>query len=177
MKILTAVFILMVSLAGCAQSPVTTDYDPMIDFSQFNSYGWASDGSAAFGQSDDGLMDRRIQRAVADEFAMRGLVYNAENPDLLIGYQLKRETKVQYYHYPLISHYHYAHRHTPLFYDDRVVVHQYDEELLILDVFESDHSLIWRGGYRSAAKNRPDPTTRELYVRDRVAEILQTFPR
>ncbi len=175
MKAMVGLMLLLV-LAGCALQPVTVDYAPDANFSAIQRYAWASQGAAAFGNANDGLMDQRVQAAVMDEFRLRGIRFDAQTPDIYVGYQVRKEEKVDVYRYPGFYSHRHRHHHALPFYDE-VIVYRYTLRLFTLDVMDSAHRLIWRGVYRDSQRPGATPDEREARIREKVAEVLVNFPR
>src|SRR5688572_8613037 len=93
-------------MAGCAAA----DIDKSTDFTRYKTFGWGTANVKAENpvyESD--LIDANIRRTVKDEFAKRGITYNAKNPDFLVSYQTytekKRERSGGYYGYPYYNPY------------------------------------------------------------------------
>ncbi|MEH6579613.1 MAG: DUF4136 domain-containing protein [Amphritea sp.] len=176
-KRLVVSLVAIVTLSACAQQPVSVDYEPAVDFSVINSYAWATEGQAAFGSSNDGLMDRRVKEVLKDELAMRGVKFNQDAPDMLIGYQVIDQEKVDFYSYPRFYSYGHHHRYFHSGFYDELIVYRYDQRRFLLDVMDSQYNLIWRGVYTDLLKNASTPDERVARIREQVSEILLHFPR
>lgn len=164
-------------LAGCVQNPVRVDYEPAFDFTAISSYGWASDNNASYDTADDGLMDKRVKVALMDELSLRGPKYDKDKPDILIGYRVRDEDRLDYYRYPIFNSYGYRHHRSMWIYDEELVVFNYEQRVFMLDVLDSENQLIWRGTYESRRKEMPTPEAKMAYIREIVAQILLHFPR
>ena len=177
MKFLALIVLNLILLAGCNANPVKVDYEPSFDFTAIKSYAWAADYDAAYQTSQDGLMDKRVQEALADELSLRGVVYDKDKPDMLIGYRIRDKDKLDYYRYPRLRNYGHRQHRSLFFYDEELVVFSYVQRVFMLDVLDSQNQLIWRGSYETRRKEFSVPEDRIFYIRDLVARILLNFPR
>jgi len=177
MKYFVFTVITLLVLTGCVQNPVRVDYEPAFNFTAINSYAWAADNDASYGTIDNGLMDKRVKAALIDELSLRGLNYDKDNPDMLIGYRVRDEDKIDYYRYPKFHSYAYRHHRSLMIYDEELVIFRYKQRLFMVDVLDSERVLIWRGTYEAQRKNLPTPEAKSAHIRDMVAEILLHFPR
>lgn len=169
--------ITLLLLTGCVQNPVRVDYEPAFNFTAINSYAWAADNDASYDTIDNGLMDKRVKAALIDELSLRGIKYDKDNPDMMIGYRVRDEDKVDYHRYPRFHSYGYHHHRSMLIYDEELVVFRYEQRVFMLDVLDNQNHLIWRGTYEARRKELPTPEDKMAHVRHMVAEILLHFPR
>ncbi|KGD89451.1 lipoprotein [Achromobacter sp. RTa] len=136
-------------LAACASGPtVKGDYDHQADFAQYRSFGFMSPlGTDRAGYST--LLTERLKTATRGQMEMRGYVYSASNPDLLVNFGAKLQQKVQVTPAPPMGPY-YGYRAG--FYggwpgygwgDD---VYQYTEGTLNIDLVDARRKqLVWEG--------------------------------
>ncbi|MBD0256214.1 MAG: DUF4136 domain-containing protein, partial [Cytophagales bacterium] len=95
MQLLSGILIALVSgfltllvLLGCAAAAVDTNVDRQVNFSQFHTYAWATPDVQVGSNPlyDNDIIRNNIQMAIGQELTKRGLRYQAENADLLVGY-------------------------------------------------------------------------------------------
>lgn len=177
MKFFLFTVLALLLLAGCVQNPVRVDYEPAFDFTSISTYAWASDNDISYSTVDDGLMDNRVKTALMEELSLRGIKYDKVNPDILFGYRVKDEERLDYYRYPIFNRYGYSHHRSMLIYDEDLVVFNYQQRVFMLDVLDTENHLIWRGTYEARRKELPTPEDKMAHIRDMVAQILLHFPR
>ena len=87
---------LAISVAACGGIDVTTDYDPGIDFTTYETFVVLDE--ADVGGQVDRLNDERIKRSLAATLTSRGMrqVQNNSEADAAIGYQFTTEGRVSY---------------------------------------------------------------------------------
>ena len=93
----TLVFISVLAgilLSSCATLSVTSDHDPSVNFSDYQTfeyYGWEDGSDQVLNDLDKG----RIEQAFGDEFAKRGLSQVERNGDLVVTLFVVTEQKTQ----------------------------------------------------------------------------------
>ena len=82
-------------LAACASGPtIKSAYDHQADFSRYRTFGYMSPlGTDKAGYST--LLTERLKDATRGQMEMRGYVYDAANPDLLVNFNGKLQQKTQ----------------------------------------------------------------------------------
>jgi hypothetical protein len=92
---LASVLLICGVLLGCAVIEVGADADRQADFSRFRTYAWATpDGQVGNNPLyDNDLIRNNFQITLGRELSKRGLRYQADNPDLLVGYRVYTERK------------------------------------------------------------------------------------
>ena len=93
MKI-TALLLAIVGLAGCSALVLTSDWDPDVDFSQFQTFAILDNDE--FGVSH--LVDARIRIAIVADLTSKGLRQEGvpDLADLVVGYQVATEERRTY---------------------------------------------------------------------------------
>lgn len=83
-------------LTACASSGpnVRSDQAPGVDFTQFNTFGFLSP-STAEQRGVSQLTVQHIQNSTRTQMERRGFVYAAENPDLLLNFNVNTRTTTQ----------------------------------------------------------------------------------
>lgn len=166
-------------LAACASGPtVKGDYDHQADFAQYRTFGYMSPlGTDKAGYST--LLTERLKDATRGQMEMRGYVYSASNPDLLINFSGKLQQKTQVTEAPPPMPY-YGYRSG--FYggwpgygwgDD---VYQYTEGTLNIDLVDTRRKqLVWEGVAVGEVQN-PETAGSPQSVDKAVAEIFAKYP-
>ena len=162
---------LLISMVGCVEFAVSTDYDPQTSFAGLETYAWipGKQDIQADPTMDGDLLDRRIRLAVDSELRAKGYE-ESDTPDFRVGYHalLRERRNVA----RLNSHYGYQ--------DYRVgpgVAYVYREGTLILDVVDPDGTtLLWRASVQDVVNHAATPEERERRIREYVRRMLERFP-
>jgi hypothetical protein len=167
-------------VAGCSSFRVSTDYDPAVDFSQYGSYAWIPEPPATEDAPDrpsDGLIRQRIERAVDDVLATKGLrrVQDQGDASLLVAEHINVDQKLQVntvnygYGYGRWGYYGGGYTDTQ--------VDQYEEGTLILDFIDAGtKQLVWRGQAKTRLRDEKTPEARTKRIRQAVGAILDRYP-
>ena len=160
---------------------ISYDYDKDADFTQYETYsfyGWAKGSD----QIINDLNKERIENAVADELAKRGLEYVEEGGDLTVSLfiQLDEKKGVNAYtdHYAAGP---YGYRYGPGwgwgYGYSTTRYHEYDYVVgtLVIDIFDHEKKqLIWQGvGSQTVDDN---PKNREYGIKRGVRGIMSKYP-
>lgn len=83
-------------LAACSNAPiVSSDFDPRADFASYQTFSFMQPLSTDhLGYST--LLTERLKRAVALQMEKRGYIFSEKNPDLLINFLTKVQTRTEY---------------------------------------------------------------------------------
>jgi len=163
---------------GCSSFQVHSDYNPDVDFAQYGSFAWLprpaeGDKSAQV----DGLLYQRIERAVNNNLAAKGmrLVDDQADASLLVTEHINVEQKLQVnttnygYGYGRWGYYGGGYQQTN--------VDQYEEGTLMIDFIDAkSKQLVWRGTAQSRLRNLKTPEERNKRVREAVNAILERYP-
>ena len=98
-----SLFLAAVILAGCSTIAVQRDYDDEASFEGYQTFAWldaknTQDLPAPY--QDDGLLDKRIKRAVAGELSIQGFTAQSNStPDFYVVYRVgtSEQTRDDYY--------------------------------------------------------------------------------
>ncbi|WP_368931444.1 DUF4136 domain-containing protein [Achromobacter xylosoxidans] len=172
---------LVTILAACASSPaIKSDYDHQADFSRYRTFGYMSPlGTDKAGYST--LLTERLKDATRGQMEMRGYVYNAANPDLLVNFngKLQQKTQVTEAPPPPMGPY-YGYRSG--FYGGWPgygwgdTVYQYTEGTLNIDLVDARRKqMVWEGVAVGEVQN-PDTATSSQNIDKAVAGIFAKYP-
>ena len=172
-----AVFGLLLATA-CATPPVTTDYDPEVEFGELRRYAWSERKPAPEEDpalSND-LLDGRIRRAVERGLGAKGYVPAGDEPaDFEIAYHVavERAVDVQTYIDAYPRGYRWGFGLTRAYTN----VREYDVGSIVLDVSSAgNQELIWRGAVQARINEAGTPEERTERVNRAVDAILAKFP-
>lgn len=172
---------LVTILAACASSPaIKSDYDHQADFSRYRTFGYMSPlGTDKAGYST--LLTERLKDATRGQMEMRGYVYDAANPDLLVNFngKLQQKTQVSEAPPPPMGPY-YGYRSG--FYGGWPgygwgdTVYQYTEGTLNIDLVDARRKqMVWEGVAVGEVQN-PDTATSSQNIDKAVAGIFAKYP-
>ena len=172
---------LVTILAACASSPaIKSDYDHQADFSRYRTFGYMSPlGTDKAGYST--LLTERLKDATRGQMEMRGYVYDAANPDLLVNFngKLQQKTQVTEAPPPPMGPY-YGYRSG--FYGGWAgygwgdTVYQYTEGTLNIDLVDARRKqMVWEGVAVGEVQN-PDTATSSQNIDKAVAGIFAKYP-
>lgn len=172
---------LVTILAACASSPaIKSDYDHQADFSRYRTFGYMSPlGTDKAGYST--LLTERLKDATRGQMEMRGYVYDAANPDLLVNFngKLQQKTQVTEAPPPPMGLY-YGYRSG--FYGGWPgygwgdTVYQYTEGTLNIDLVDARRKqMVWEGVAVGEVQN-PDTATSSQNIDKAVAGIFAKYP-
>lgn len=176
----SALCLLMILLAGCAQVQVSQDYRPGQAYSRFHSYRWKADTQTESRdvRINNPLLQERFQQAIDGTLARRGYV-QAASADFLVSYDYSIQTRLEsepfspsvgigfgrYYNYGAVG-----------FGTDRGV-RQYDVGVLVIDIFDGRTGApLWRGTGTQMVTTHSNPEETTSFVYRMVDTILAQFP-
>lgn len=168
------------ALSACSTAPrIHSVYEQGVDFSQYRTFSFLKSLEPE-GEEYLTLNDRYLREAISRELRARGF-QEAENSDLLVGYNVSTKEKISsstlptttigYYSYRGLYGYTYG-----LGYGTETRVNQYTEGTLNIDVVDrAQKQLIWEGVAVGRLKDRPSENLKaEVY--DVVSAIFEQFP-
>ncbi len=190
MKVVTRIFatvMVLVLLTACATKPNTyTNADPSADFSQYKTYGYFETLSTDKEQYQS-LVSNFLMVAVAQEFDMRGLTYDPENPQLRVNFYINTEEKIKSRSVPTMGGGGFYDYRDP-FYDPwmghgggygggyETRIDQYTEGTLSIDVVDAaSKKLVWEGAVFGKITKK-DVQNLEVTVDEAVAAVMLGFP-
>jgi len=193
-----SVFLVSVLMAGCTTIAVQHDYDEQASFDDYQTFSWipAKNTQDVPGPyRDDGLLDKRIRRAVNNALAHQGYTEQPDGtPDFYVVYRVGLED-VYYdsgYSYGFGYPYGYGYGYRSGFrrsffgyggygypyggygYGSQGAVTTYTEGTLVIDIIDAGtNELVWRGAAVSALG---DATYDAKDINKAVEKILEEFP-
>ncbi|GAA3924608.1 DUF4136 domain-containing protein [Litoribacillus peritrichatus] len=160
-------------ISGCSPFKVTTDYDPELNTSGWQTYQWELQPLHPDDPYDNDLNRQRIVDAMNDTLEHKGFTETQDAPDFKVSYFFLVESKiaVQRFH----SH------HCPWLgcrYDRyETYVSQYKYGSLIIDFLNPEtDELQWRGVVGARVSEGDSPEEREDNITAAVKYLMQTFP-
>lgn len=172
------------SLAACAGSRVATDYDPNASFAPLETFAWLEPVRDEVEDPllDSPLLNRKVERAVADALLARGYsrVDAPADADFLVTYHTASRERLRDrggFSIGLGFGHGWHHGHSAMFLGPQHYfprIEGYQEGTLMIDVLDArSRDLLWRGWIR----NTVDPSNySDEAVDAAVREILDRFP-
>lgn len=179
--------IIFLVINSCSTVSVISDYDKTVDFSKYKTYefyGWAEESDQLINDFDK----RRIQSAFANEFAKRGLKYQALGGGdlvvtlfIVIDQKTEQRANTTYVgrgyggHFGGYYGYGPAWGWGPSYSTTTVSTHDYEVGTLVCDVYDkAEERLIWEG----IAKGTVDESSasRDKGIPKAVAKLMATYP-
>ena len=181
--------IALLTLAGCSNYRVVSDYDRSIPFEHYKTYRWSSEGSA--GISDDILarnpfVYKHIKSAVDRELAAKGFVLKASRPvDFTVSPHARVRERVVVtppvgFAYSSGYYHRWGRRgYTTFWYDPYPypAVSYYEEGTLIIDIIDAkSDEIAWTGIARGILKDYDSSIQLNRQIDEVVTKIMAQFP-
>ncbi len=194
-----SLFLVGLLMAGCATISVQHDYDEQASFDGYHTFSWLASKNTQDVPGpyrDDGLLDKRIKRAVSNTLETQGYTEQPNGtPDFYVVYRVGLEEKVRdvYYDsgygygYPYWGYgYRYGFRRSffgyrgygypygGYGYGNHRTTTTYHEGTLVIDIIDAKtDELVWRG---AAVSTVGDATYDAQEIHKVVEKILEKFP-
>jgi hypothetical protein len=179
----------LLTLAGCSNYRVVSDYDRSIPFERYKTYRWSSAGSAGI---DDDILARNpfiykhIKSAVDRELAAKGFVLKASGPvDFTVAPHARVRERVVVtppvgFAYSSGYYHRWGRRgYTTIWYDPYPypAVSYYEEGTLIIDIIDTrSDDIAWTGIARGILKNYDSSLQMRRDLDEVVTKIMAKFP-
>jgi hypothetical protein len=177
-KLLSLLFVLVLTAASCDTIRVASDYDDNVDFSGYKTYGYFKAGIDKAEISD--LDKKRILRAIDEEFAKKGMT-KSETPDLLVNIFTQSTQQVDvnqfyngwgYYGWGWGGYYGWGY---PYWGGNYTSVSTSVEGTLYIDLIDSvKKDLVWQG--MGTGVLVMDRDKKEARIKEFVTKIIAEFP-
>jgi hypothetical protein len=171
-KIVVGLALTMIAIAwlGCSSMTIKHDYDPKLDFSEYQTYSWLNKNTASKGSAFGGspLNYERAQKALNEELQNGGYKQDDEDPDFLVamygGVQGGINIQSMGYGYGYLRYWGVP----------QMEMQRYSEGTLIIDLVDSEtEKLVWRGWASDALEPSNDPVG---YIYKVVHKIMKNWP-
>ena len=170
-------------LSGCASLQINTDYDEQANFDRYATFAFIGDDPRPLkrlerlGPAADTLVQKRMQRTVADALGAKGFsqVYRGQ-ADLLVSLHMGIRHRVDVTDLPYRKPHNWGHRNSVTQnWSHRHIVTHYDEGTLVIDLIDrQQRQLVWRGS-ATGVWVKGNAARRE-HITNAVNQILSTFP-
>lgn len=180
MKQLLIVTIVLL-LSACSSIKGNWDYDPQVNFSQYQTYAWVKQKDGDMGYHLDGLMEQRIHNAVDSQLAAKGIkqVPN-KSAQLLVNYITKIDKKVD------VDTFHTNFGYYPYYGPNwwwggstqtQTSVREYEVSTLLIDFVDAKtKKLIWRGAIKDTVRKSRSPQQKTEIINQKISKLLANFP-
>ena len=172
-------FVTIVALTACSGITVTSDWDPAVDFSQFQTFAILDEGPPP----GNPLTDRRIRAAIVANLSSKGFrhVDTPDAADLAIGFQVTTDERTSYHtvHSGWGSA-GFGRRRSHWGGSmgvSRTTQWNYTVGTLVIAVFEArDKELVWEASGSSMKNPSRNPEQSEQRTNEKVRKIMRDFP-
>ncbi len=185
-----SVFLVGMMMAGCATVSVQRDYDEQASFDRYQTFSWTASENTQdvpIPFQNDGLLDKRIKRAVTNVLAHQGYTEQPDGtPDFYVVYRVGLEEKGYSYGFGYRYGYGFGYRsgfrRSFFGYGGYGYPYggyggygtTYTEGTLVIDIIDAGtNELVWRG---SAVSPMSDETYDAKDINKAVEKILEEFP-
>ena len=164
------VFSLVVCLAACSTLTTSMDYDRAVNFSQFKTWAPKDDGSIK-----NPLLAKRLENALIQEFAKKGLQRNDANPDLwAVGHaRLSKEVQINTYN----TGWGYGWGWGGGMGMTTSTVQEIPVGTLIVDLVDANRKqLVWRGTASDTLNPSSSAEDKEKHLQEAIAKMFEAYP-
>ncbi len=178
---------------GCSSISVKTDWDPEVDFSQFETWGFGPKHMPEDPEQqivNDDLINQRIRSAIETVLPQKGLTRTGRGGDVQVSFFLVVKDKVNvttinnYYGYGPGWGTRYGYNsgwgYGPGGFGTQTVVDQYQQGTLVIDIAVDSGEgprLVWRGaGSARLREGQQTPEQSKARVLEAVTEIMKSYP-
>ena len=173
-RIIISFFLTVLFFTGCSSISTTSDYDPSVDFTSYNTFS-IYDGTIEGSELETApLVKKRILEAIENEMGKKGFTKDdSGNSDLIVFTQVGTTEKTNVTDYG----YGYGSWWGPYPYGRNIDVSYYTQGSLIIDLVDNaKDELIWRGIGTAVVQDRGTPEERQKFIDEAVAKILEQYP-
>jgi hypothetical protein len=166
--------LLVLTVTGCTQIRVKSEFDPQANFAGLQTYAWLPDLEPTTDpRLDSKLLDRRVRAAVDRELAAKG--YRQVEDDtagFLVAYHVFMRRQTQAVREPIGPYsYRWWGGMGPTY------SYQYNEGTLAVDVIDpAANALMWRGAATAIIDPRASVQERSERVDRAIKSLLEKFP-
>jgi hypothetical protein len=173
--------LLVLTISACSSVEVSQDYDLGKPLPELKTYHWQTAGQAKTGdvRVDNPLLNDRIRKAVDRALARKGFAkVTAGRPDFKVAYQFTISQQIKSddvrggFGFGVGSY----DRRGGVAISTGSTVTTYDEGLLVIDLTDSQGTLLWRGRGTRYLPAHTNPEKTEKIYNEFVEKILAQFP-
>jgi hypothetical protein len=165
-------------LSACSHhTPVKQDYSSKTKFVEYKHYNWLANERTAKLKSQHPFVAERIEAAILSKLHSQGNMIVRDKPEAYIGYDyvVRRTESLE----PTTTFgwgfggRHYGFRGMfPIEYETKV----YEEVEWIVDIYDSNQKLVWRGSVMKPLQEFSAPKDAEAYTEEVIIEIMDKYP-
>ncbi len=169
LAVVCGALVLCGGLTACSSLQTTADYDRGIDFSRYHTFAFKS-----VQDLHNDLMARRIESALAEGFAARGLIRDDANPDLWVVPHVRMSHETVIYTWDTGWGYGWRWGGPRL---TAATADQIPIGTLVVDLVDTRvKELVWRGTATDILDPKSTPDERERKLHHAVTEMLKSYP-
>ncbi|MBX2893868.1 MAG: DUF4136 domain-containing protein [Cyclobacteriaceae bacterium] len=171
MKRYVVVLLFFTIVTACTVT-VKETFDKQTDFAQYKTYCWMADCEFNITGPDylNDLIKEKIRMAIEAELSRKGMIRNADDPDLLIGFTITvKDEQAIVYHRAEDSPFFIK----PLDLDKEVI--NYLKGSLIIGMADAKESrMVWQSHVSAYMEHKPDLS--EANIRKGIKQALRNYP-
>ncbi|MBN2866344.1 MAG: DUF4136 domain-containing protein [Thiotrichales bacterium] len=174
---------LVFGLSGCSTIPVNQDYDTSANFSAIKKVQWLpvqqqTEPTAYEFQKQNPLIAKRIQNAIQNSLASRGVALVNDQADAFVTYRFSVDSKLRTDNFRTSIGFGFGSfsRHGGLMLNTAPDLYEVEEGKLVIDILDMRGNLIWRGISPSLLKEQSTPAETTQLVNAVVDKILSQYP-
>jgi hypothetical protein len=173
--------LLTLSLIGCSGIPVNQDYDPQANFSNIRHVQWlpaeqqTAPSAQDFAQQHP-LIAKRIENAVQQQLATKGIRLVTGHPDAYITYHISVRTRLAVEPASPTFGFGTYWRHGGVFWQTAPDVYEYEEGTVTIDLIDPQGHLLWRGFSHTHLTEQSTPQKTTELVNAVIGKILAQYP-
>src|SRR5262245_16371814 len=169
--ILALLSVAAVAVFACSTLSTSADYNPAMDFSRYKTWDLKEDKSI-----NNALLAKRIESAVTNELAKKGMTRNTVNPDFFVAVHGRLSKQTQINTYDTGWGYGYGWRYGGGGMSTSTVT-EVPVGTLIVDIVDAGKKdLVWRGTASDTLNPEASPEKKEANLQEAMAKLLANFP-
>lgn len=168
-------------LTGCSSIQVSQDYDKTADFKALQTVQWLEEADqvepkAATFSSQNPLIAKRITQAIAKELSTKGMTFVDENPTGYVTYHIETITKPRSNQVTTTFGFGSHGSFGGFGFQTHPDGDYYDEGKLVIDLFNDQKKMIWRGISTRYVEQHTAPEEMTKTIQEVVKKLLEQYP-
>lgn len=169
------------SLSGCSSIQVSQDYDATANFSVIKTIQWLSEADqiepkATTFAAQNPLIAKRIARAISTELNQKGITFVDKNPTGYVTYHIETVSKPRANQVTTSFGFGSYGRFGGFGFQTSPDNDYYDQGKLVIDLFNDQKKLIWRGISTRYVEEHTAPDELTKTIQEVVKKLLDQYP-
>ncbi|PIQ06403.1 MAG: hypothetical protein CO158_07920 [Piscirickettsiaceae bacterium CG_4_9_14_3_um_filter_43_564] len=168
-------------LGSCSSIQVSQDYDATAHFNDIKTVQWLDDADqvepkAATFAAKNPLIAKRIHQAITIELPQKGITFVDQNPTGYVTYHLETFSKKRGSQVTTSFGFGSFGRYGGFGFQTYPDGDYYDQEKLVIDLFNAEKKLIWRGISTRYIEEHLAPEELTQRIQEGVKKLLEQYP-